>query len=131
MSSSHEAGSVERCSGDAKSETARTDLMLGQFMVTSPDFGELQVYLKRDGRTGVSFVSHQDARKYGVTRAVQARFTEAGEYPGWAYVNVARLVVFRFFEQPREEVPDDWVAIWYQGQHVSVPAKLRWERKPA
>lgn len=117
--------------GGSYHQGANGGLMLGQFAVTTPQFGELQVYLKHGEDPGAAFISEETGGKYGVTMAVMSRFNEPGQYEGWGYVNEDRGVAFRFLAQAREEVPGDWISIWSQGQHVAMPPRLQKKTKLA
>ena len=86
-------------------------LEVGQVLITSPSYGHLDIYVKRDKNRGAVFVCEEDGGRYGVTRGVRDCFPDRGSYNGWGYINQSRLVIFKFLQGDPSNIPDSITVI--------------------
>ncbi len=123
---------VNRSDQPGNSRSARRDhtgdLEVGRVVVARPKFGQLELYVKRDGAQGATFYAEEDGSKYGAAPGVKKLF-EIGRYEGWAYVDTARHLAFRFVEGVRESPPHPLFSLRAPDGWVNVPHHLAAEAK--
>jgi hypothetical protein len=81
---------------EAAPKNYNADPDVGRIVAACPKRGELQVYRKIDGLMGARVFCEDDGGKYGVSPGVRKQFPNMGTYPGLAYVDEGRGLVFKF-----------------------------------
>jgi hypothetical protein len=120
-------GPLPRCIiGSQKMPRANTSrLGVGRVDVNYPKPGRLDIYQKRDGHIGATFLSEIDAGRYGVTVGVLTAFEGVGTFYGWAYTDENRASVFRFLCEQESNAPDCLLSIRTPDGRVGFPMRVR------
>jgi len=104
-------------------------LQVGWVVVTRAKEGRLQVYERRDGTLGGTFICEKDGGSYRAVKCVLARYPDRGIYAGWGHVNAKSGCVFRFISGQAGREPAPVKAIDSAGGIVRLPASSAEDRR--